>query len=259
LSQLDTDRKTAKPKTPQDGLAHYGARIAATVYRTGSFTFPPVEIRFRTADGKVIAASSPPVKIEIQSVLSDKDRNLKDLKKQAEITEPVPWIWWLSILAAAGILGALGWLLWKRRRADAPYAPAAPPQDLLDMAEAELRELLAHGMPERTTVKPFYVRLSEIVKRILEAGYRINMAERTTSEIMESLRPRPGLQSEDMERIESFLLHCDIVKFAKYIPSKNEHDDAGNNALRILETSREIVASRQSPVAIESRQTATDD
>ncbi len=250
LPESGKGQETAGPGTPGDqGLVHHQARILAAVYRTGSFTFPPLQIRFKTAEGNLIAASSPPVEIEIHSVLSNRDRDLRDLKKQAEIPEPVRWLLWLSILAALAILGISGWLFWKKGRNRGRPIPETPPQDLLDAAESDLRELLARGLPEGATVKYFYIRLSEIAKRILEAGYGISAAERTTSEIMESLSSQPGRKPEDMERIESFLLRCDIVKFAKYIPSRAEHEDAGKDALQILKMVRELVARRQLPVS----------
>ena len=82
--------------------------------------------------------------------------------------------------------------------------------------------------------KEFYVLLSEIVKRILEAGYEIHTAEQTTSEIMESLARKSDLEPEKLNRIESFFVRCDVVKFAKYVPSTPEHEAASENALEIL-------------------------
>jgi hypothetical protein len=232
------------------------ARIVVAAYRTGALTFPPIPIFLLTPEGKQFGIASPPAKIDIQSVLSAKDRDLKDLKKQAELPEQVRWGLWLAALLALGILGMVAWLLWKRRHRHVPSIPAAPPQDRLDMAEAELRTLLARGFPDGEQVKPFYVLLSDIVKKILEAGYGIHTAEQTTSEIMDSLELASGKNPEDMERIDSFLRRCDVVKFAKYIPSTAEHESASKDALGILETSRKLVVSRQSPVP---RVLTTDD
>jgi hypothetical protein len=236
-------------QTQAGASVHHRARIIAAAYRIGTLTFPPIQIHMRTPDGKQIAIASPPAKIEIQSVLSEKGRDLKDLKKQVELSEPVRWALWLSVLLALGILGAVAWLLWRRRHRHSSSIPAAPPRDLLDMAEAELRALLARGFPDGKQVKPFYVLLSDIAKRILEAGYGIHTAEQTSSEIMDALDRVPGKNPEDMKRIDSFLRCCDVVKFAKYIPSTAEHESAAKDALGILEISRKLVVSRPSSVA----------
>jgi hypothetical protein len=243
-----SEKQASGIQTQTGAPGRHRARIIAAVYRTGILTFPPIPILLRTPEGKQFGIVSPPAKIDIQSVLSAKDRDLKDIKKQAELRERVRWGLWLAALLALGILGMAAWLLWKQRHRHAPSIPAAPPQDRLDMAEAELRTLLARGFPDGERVKPFYVLLSDIVKKILEAGYGIHTAEQTTSEIMDTLELASGKNPEDMERIDSFLRCCDVVKFAKYIPSTAEHESAAKDALGILEISRKLVVSRQSPV-----------
>ena len=124
--------------------------------------------------------------------------------------------------------------------------PSIPAQDPLDIAESELRDLISLNLPENGRTKMFYVLLSEIVKRILEAAYGIATAERTTIEIIGSLNRHSGLSRQTPETVQSLLLQCDIVKFAKYIPSKSENDHSTEEAFRILDQARKY--SRQSVV-----------
>ena len=231
-----------RPSSPPAG---HHARIVAAVYKTGPFTFPPVPIRLLTSEGKRIIVSSPPVAITIQSVLAGKDSGLIDLKKQVELPEPSKWHFRLAALLAACAAGALAWLFWKRRRARASSLPEPPPLDVLGAAESELRSLLARGFPEDRQVKPFYVELSEIVKKILGAGFGVQTAERTTEEIMEALRRGTGRSPQEMEIVESFLVRCDLVKFAKYVPSTAEHQYAADAAFRMLDLSRRLLPAAQ--------------
>jgi hypothetical protein len=239
-----TSEKQSPPsRTQAVASPQHHARIVAAIYKTGTFTVPPFRMKLHTADDKEIEFSSPPLRIEIRSVLNEKNQNLIDLKKQAEITERWPWLRWglpaaCLISAYVLILGIVLWIVLRRkRRRPFPLFPAQV-RDLLDLAEADLKNLLARGLPESGREKQFYIQLSEIVKRILEAGYKIPTAEQTTSEIMSSLHKISELEPENTGPIESFLVRCDAVKFAKYIPSGLEHEAAIKEALQILGEAR---------------------
>jgi hypothetical protein len=242
-----TQPAPARTGTPQ----HHRAQILIAIYRTGRFAFPPIPMKLKTAEGVGLEIASPSIDIEIQSVLNDKDRALKDIKRQAEIPESRPWYLWLLLALACCILGALAGRFLKRRRSRPVSLSPVRTRDLLDLAEADLKDLLARGFPNSGMEKQFYVLLSEIVKRILEPAYEIHTTEKTTSEIMDSLLRSSALEPENTGLIESFLVRCDIVKFAKYVPSQSEHESAAKDALQILAEARKAVAKHQSSVGSE--------
>ncbi|MBN2319095.1 MAG: hypothetical protein JXR49_08455 [Acidobacteria bacterium] len=233
---LLSERKEAESQQHQ-------ARIVAAVYKTGTFTFPGIPVYISDDRGRKTELESPPVDIEIQSILTGNDPDLRDLKKQADIPGEIPWLLWTLIAATACLLGAAAWYIRRRYRKTSHEIPLIPAQDPLDLAESELRNLIAGRLPENGRTKKFYVLLSEIVKRILEAAYGIATAERTTIEIMESLHRRSELSLPIPEAIQSILLQCDVVKFAKYIPSKVENDGVVEEAFRILASAREYKVS----------------
>jgi hypothetical protein len=246
---VKTSTESAGSAPAQAGAkVHHRAQIVIAVYKTGKFAFPSIPLKIKTAEGKEIAAASPPVTIEIRSVITEKDPKLKDLKKQAEIPESARWFFWILLIASVCVLCGIIWYLWRRRRRSGDAPPPVQTQDLLDIAEKDLRDLLARGLPGSGMEKRFYVDLSEIVKRILEAGYDIRASELTTAEIMDSLCRRPVPGPEVRETIESFLIRCDVVKFAKYVPEKAEHEIASTDALGILAEVRKMMADRQSLV-----------
>jgi hypothetical protein len=249
LPDASKSQESARPVAPQTGaFIHHRARVVIALYRTGKFTFPSIPVKIKTAGGKETTVSSPPVDIQIQSVLAEKNPALRDLKKQAEIPEPTRWLLWGIVVLSSCVLCAIFWHFWRRRRRKPVALTPAQRQDLLELAESDLRNLLAQGFPESGKEKQFYVLLADIIKRILGAGYGIHTAEQTTSEIVEALNRNTVPGSEEEKKIESFLLRCDVVKFAKYVPSGNEHASATEDALRILAGAKESVGSRQSAV-----------
>ncbi len=236
---------------------HHMARIIAALYRPGEFEFPSLPVRLRDKGGKLLELLTPFLKVRVKSVLNEKDLNLRDLKKQAEISEPVHWLLWLVLgaLAITLLLIGLWWRKYRRRPASLPSF--LPDVDPLDQAEADLRALLGQGIPDKGMVKQFYVRLSEITKGALEAGYGMQTIEKTTSEIMTALARPPqdgGAPPEPacLELVETLLLSCDMVKFARSIPSRQESDEAVAMAFQILVDCRERrqpAASGEVPVA----------
>jgi hypothetical protein len=212
------------------------------LYKTGEFEFPPISMSLRSPEGKEILFSSPAVKVQIQSVLKSDDQNLKELKRQAEIKEPVRWLLWLTLACLFILLLAIAAAFWqRRRRRPAVFQSAVPQIDPLELAESELRDLLGRGLLEKGFIKQFYIALSEIVRRVVEAGYGIHTLEMTTSEIMEDLRADSKNHDgkENLARIESVLTLCDFAKFAKYLPSQRESEEAIRNAHQILSVIRE--------------------
>ncbi len=226
---------------PRNAPSRHQARLIVALYKTGEFEFPPLPISLRSPDGKEIKLASRPVKIDIQSVLVNKDPQLKGLKKQAEIQEPVRWLLWLASAFLLVILALLAWWLHRRRRPPV-HLPDQPEVDPLVLAEADLRDLIRRDLLEKGFVKQFYVILSDIVKRILEAGYAIHTIEKTTSEIMDELQHGQAASpaAEDFQRVASLLSECDLVKFAKYVPSRAEIDSTVKSSYQILESARKL-------------------
>jgi hypothetical protein len=228
----------------QEGAArHHRARITVAVYRTGEFEFPPLPIAVTDTAGKQQEVSTPTIKIRIESVLTEAEPSLKDLKKQAEIEAPNRcWLWLISIGVAAALLG-MAWYRMRRQKKPAMPHAVQPDEDPLDIAEKELKELQGLGLLEKGMIKQYYVRLSEIVKRALEAGYGIQTVEKTTSEIIEALASEPETGGQTpmpavVELVETLLLSCDMVKFARYVPSRAESEEAENRAFRVLSECR---------------------
>ena len=240
-SPAEAGKTPTPPSTPAGdrsaGVYHHHIRVIAAVYKTGGFEFPSLPLILRDAQGGSSPLPTPTVKIRIASVIEGNAPELLDLKKQAVIEEPVRWLLWLVLggLALAVMMGLWWWS--RRRRARPLFVPSAVPDiDPLDLAEASLRDLIGRGLLQKGLIKQFYVYLSDILKKALEATYRIPTVEKTTAEIVSALAdsPQNTLNPEDRQQIEGLLLSCDMVKFARYLPSPTESDAAVEAAFHLL-------------------------
>jgi len=242
----------AKPSgAGKEEQSHYRARAVVALYKPGEYNFPPVNFELQDPSGKTVALVSEPMAVRIRSTVTDKDHELKDLKKQADIAEPIRWVLWLAIGLAFLIAACPLWWWWRRRGARfAPVTAALPRLDPLQLAESELRDLLGRGLLEKGLTKQFHVLLSEIAKRSLEAGYGIQTFEKTSAEIMDELSTNDTrtVSRDETDRIRSLLVACDLVKFAKHLPSRPETDTSVKLAFEIIEACKRRRAAQAAPV-----------
>ena len=96
-----------------------------------------------------------------------------------------------------------------------------------------MRSLRDSDLLEKGEIKQYYIEVSEIIRQYIEGRYFIIAMEMTTTEVLEGLTGAE-LPEEDFQYFSDFLNRCDLVKFAKVIPSEKQN-------LEILDMACEIV------------------
>jgi len=125
------------------------------------------------------------------------------------------------------LLGLLIW--WLVRRSRKVVVPPIPPAHA--RARQKLREALALiGQP-----KPFCVLVSDTIRWYLEERFNFRAPERTTEEFLRELAATDRLSSDQKAGLGRFLESCDLVKFAKYEPGRNELTELHGAALRLID------------------------
>ena len=98
--------------------------------------------------------------------------------------------------------------------------------DPAERAEQELQQLLAKGWIEQGRFGEFYLELTAIVCRYVEATTGIHAVEETTEEFLQEMARHPDFSDERRATMQRFLEASDIVKFAAQVPSLTEVDGA---------------------------------
>lgn len=228
----------SKPIKRGLGSRIIGKEYILSIYTTGTHVIPPVEVKYRKEDEDVWqTALSPQVPIEVTSILTGEETDIRDLKALAALGNYFIFIM-IGILIALVLTGG-GYFFYRRwqlkedevrRRAKTPY----------DIAHERLMELKRRDLPGKGLVKEYYTTLSDIVRQYLERRFTLRAPEMTTEEFLESIRQAPELKSEHKELLRGFLSHCDMVKFAKYGPAPLEMVDVFNAADGLVEQTRMI-------------------
>lgn len=228
------DYHIEEPKKTKDKRWISKTDYIITAFTTGDFTIQPVRVKYKTPDGNEKEASSVEIKIKVESVKPgplDKD-DIRGLKGPAEIKGRFPWISFIASVLFI-ILGAGIFIYFnnKKRVRETPIIPQRPPEDI---AVEELKALLDMRLPEKGMIKEYYIKVSDIIRKYIEARFRIVVLDRTTWELYQEMRSR-RIERKYVEKIRDFLEDCDMVKFAKYIPVQKEIEEAYAKAKEIVE------------------------
>ncbi len=133
--------------------------------------------------------------------------------------------------------------------------PKLPHEIALEEIEAASKQFAAGG-----EVKDYYVRISDAVRRFIESAFSLKAPEMTTQEFLISLSVpctdmAQGLPSTRAKRVVlgplklssvhknlliTFMGACDLVKFAKYKPARNDIESVFNTAKKFIEESKEV-------------------
>lgn len=146
--------------------------------------------------------------------------------------------WWLVALVALVALAA-AFLWWWKKRAKRPAA-AVPirPRDPPDVeALARLAALEAEQLVSKGRVREHYFRLTETTRDYLGRLYGFDALEMTTDELLTELRNRPT-RGLDFDALVVYLQSCDLVKFARRVPSDGDVKSAMESARTLVARTR---------------------
>lgn len=212
----------------------------------GRFKLPPLKVSAWDTDkdkADVLELVSAEIPLSVESLFGpDKKGGLADI--EPPVSQPFNWHLWAAAGMGAVVLLALVIWLWRRRKPAAPSLP--PPLPPAELARRELQRLLERQLPEHGQVKEFYAALSTIIRQYLERNFGIRAPELTTEEFLAELGRRrsqsgsviaayKGLRPEHRYLLRDFLIHCDLVKFARHRPEVDDIEMAVTICRRFID------------------------
>jgi hypothetical protein len=183
---------------------------------------PPVPIAVSRASGELVTVCTRPHEIVVDDPIS----NERDPKVKAN-PPPRPqreeWLFAKQLaigMLAGALLGLLmAWLLrrWLRRPKVVPVPPAKLPWIA---ALEELAAIRQSDLLKQQKTGEYFDRVSDCVRQYLGARYGFDGLETTTDEMRMLLkRVRPSVPV--LPEISEFLADCDLVKFARALPTES--------------------------------------
>ena len=210
-------------------------------YVSGTYTIPPALIKYKEpGDEFWEEIQTNEVKVEVKSVLEAQGEavDIRDIKG------PILWkssrflIIVLSIVLILALIAAVIFILIRNKRVKEYIVPKRPAHEI---AYEALDNLNKKGIVQEGKIKEYYEELSLIVRYYLENRFSIRAPEMTTEEFLVKARDERVLQYEHKQLLKEFLIHCDLVKFAKYGPSKDEIGKSYEAAKLLIDQTKEVI------------------
>lgn len=158
--------------------------------------------------------------IPVDVVFSDFDPNqaYHDLKDIEQVPPPAEKKeWWYAAAAGLLLLILLIWLLVRKKKKPV----LKKPEIIIDPYEEALRDLKQIQLNNPGT-KEFYSRLSDIFRLYVFRKKGILSLQKTTDDLVVQLN-KLNIDKEQFKKLAQSLQLSDYVKFAKYIPSEEDH------------------------------------
>jgi len=207
-------------------------------------------------EGKQYELMTDEIPVEVTSLL-DEDRaglTIKDIKSVVgpQSKKTWWWVWVLSGLVVAAGGAAVGIVLWRRRK----VKPLRILKAAHELAYERLRKLAEEDLIKQGKIKEFYEGISNILRWYIEHRFDLKAPERTTEEFLNEVKATEVLSNEQKEMLREFLTHCDLVKFARYGPTKAEIQQTFDLTRKFIEATR--ITEKQVDVTEQVRQAQSE-
>ena len=203
-----------------DGSETTSVAFEAQVFELGTLITPELRFTVQSPTGAESFAVAAPVAVEVVSMLRDDE--LRDIRPQVGL--PGPRTGLLAGLTIGGLaIVAITFLAYTRasRRRPLPLGSAGQLRSPYEWAISELARVRGLDLQEAGELKEYYTEVSEILRRYVDAEFGLETIEGTTAEVSRQIR-RTALEWKLGHRVLSILLAADLVKFARYLPTRQE-------------------------------------
>ncbi len=235
LAIRDLDTQEKKSFFGKRTLTH---KYILTSYKPGSYTIPASAVKFRQRDEKEWReVKTDEITIAIKSALEGEKAllDVRDIKGPVQIRGVSYFLSFvaMALIILAAIAGAYIFARKKIKRLATP-----PPKPAHILAYEALERLSKSDLLKKGRIKEYYTELSDIVRHYLENRFDLRAPEMTTEEFLVKARDTQEVSIEDRNLLRDFMLHCDLVKFAKYGPSDIEVRSSSGSAKKLIDQTR---------------------
>ncbi len=220
LSPFEVVSARALPPQAAGDRTQTSIVLSLTAFELGELEIPSFDVTVMASNGSREVIPTDRYGVEVVSVGADDTGDIRDIRGPVSIAVSVIRLVLWGLLLVALVVAAL-WALrrWRAsRRGEQAAKPGPPPRPAHELALEALQRVESSPMLERGQVKEYHIEVSDILRRYVEARFRVPALEMTTGEVLGGLA-KTGVGAEFRSGLQRLLDQCDMVKFAKVRPS----------------------------------------
>ncbi|MBU8893836.1 MAG: hypothetical protein KOO66_13735 [Bacteroidales bacterium] len=213
-------------------------RLLITAFDSGYYVIPPIPVLYYSDTIK-----SEPFIFKINSVKVDTSEAIKDIKMPytapISFAEIFPWAG--GGLGLAILILVIIYILRKIKRKEPILGRIKPREPAHIIALRDLSRLMNDKLWQKDRVKDYYTVLTDILRMYLWNRFSVRTLERTSEEILESLKVNKFKDEEAYNTLKEILYTSDLVKFAKFKPVGDEHEKCLSGSYSFVDRTKLII------------------
>jgi hypothetical protein len=214
-----------------EGSINYSQKIILTSFDSGKWQIPVIDIAF--TNKQIIHSDSIEISVLPVDVSSLKDYH--DFKEIVDVKAETDWLFIGAVVAGLIVSAILIYGLfryWKKRK-----SPSKKSVKQLGIKEAleQLEILQQKGLIEKNKHKLYFTELILICRNFSDTQLQMFSADKTTDEYMLLIKNKVGNETTQTKFFQLLRL-SDAVKFAKFMPSKTDCEEAMADAKKFIQT-----------------------
>ena len=238
LWNQSTQTKKSYKDQNDNYFINYEQEFTIANFDTGRFEFPPIVAQ---ADTTSYYSNSLLFLIQLEDI--EKNSFIKNIKPIKEVS--ILWweyilyfikIYWTWILGAILILTAFYFIWIKRKSIKEPQKI----EEIIDLEKnllEKLDEIEKKKLWQNGYFKKYYSEICEVLWAFLEHCYKIKTFEKTSNEIIESLK-WTSIPNDYLQELKVLFELSDGVKFAKLRPMEKDNSNAIKVTRSLIEKER---------------------
>ncbi|MEC7063347.1 MAG: hypothetical protein VXW77_05220, partial [Bacteroidota bacterium] len=218
-------------------VTNYSQELVIANFDTGKFEFPPC---LAFLDSTTLFSNALPFTIQLVETEENKIKNIKPIfDVNISFFEYFMYYlkkfgWWIVLCIALVIATYYVIKKWKSKSEEIDTEPQIPIEvKLLE----RLNSLKTKKLWENGHFKAYYSEISEVIWSFVAYRYQIPTFEKTSNEILESLK-WVSIDNTYLKELSTFFTLSDGVKFAKINPLEKDNIHAIEMAIKFIENER---------------------